>query len=118
MDILNEVRKEKEIKNMNSKVKGVLQILLVLVLIAAFAFVASKGLGAGHRGSAKNIRLGLDLKGGVSVTYQAYVTDDKGKRTVKRQRRRQCRIQFTRCRSVLRVWRVRKLPYIRMGTTG
>ncbi len=66
---------------MNSKVKGVLQILLVLVLIAAFAFVAGKGLGAGHRGSAKNIRLGLDLKGGVSVTYQAYVTDDKGKRT-------------------------------------
>ena len=61
MDILNEVRKEKEIKNMNSKVKGVLQILLVLVLIAAFAFVAGKGLGAGHRGSAKNIRLGLDL---------------------------------------------------------
>lgn len=66
---------------MNSKVKGVLQILLILVLIAAFAFVAGKGLGAGHRGSAKNIRLGLDLKGGVSVTYQAYVTDDKGKRT-------------------------------------
>ena len=42
MDILNEVRKEKEIKNMNSNVKGVLQILLVLVLIAAFAFVAGK----------------------------------------------------------------------------
>lgn len=66
---------------MNSKVKGVLQILLILVLIGAFAFVAAVGLGAGHRGSAKNIRLGLDLKGGVSVTYQAYVTDDKGKRT-------------------------------------
>lgn len=66
---------------MNSKVKGVLQILLVLVLIAAFAFVAGKGIGAGRRGSAENIRLGLDLKGGVSVTYQAYVTDEKGKRT-------------------------------------
>lgn len=66
---------------MNSKVKGALQILLVLVLIAAFGFVAGKGIGAGHRGSAKNIRLGLDLKGGVSVTYQAYVTDEKGKRT-------------------------------------
>lgn len=66
---------------MNSKVKGVLQILLVLVLIGAFSFVAAVGLGAGHRGSAKNIRLGLDLKGGVSVTYQAYVTDDKGQRT-------------------------------------
>lgn len=66
---------------MNSKVKGILQILLVVVLIGAFAFVAGKGLGAAHRGSAKNIRLGLDLKGGVSVTYQAYVTDEKGKRT-------------------------------------
>lgn len=66
---------------MNSKGKGVLQILLVLVLIAAFAFVAYRGIGAGHRGSAKNIRLGLDLKGGVSVTYQAYKTDSKGTRT-------------------------------------
>ncbi len=66
---------------MNSKGKGVLQILLVLVLIAAFAFVAFRGIGGAHRGSAKNIRLGLDLKGGVSVTYQAYKTDSKGNRT-------------------------------------
>lgn len=56
---------------MNSKVKGVLQILLVVVLIAAFGFVAYRGVGSAHRGSAKNIRLGLDLKGGVSVTYEA-----------------------------------------------
>ena len=66
---------------MNSKVKGVLQVLLVLVLIAAFAFVAARGIGGAHRGSAKNIRLGLDLEGGVSVTYQAYKTDSTGKRT-------------------------------------
>ena len=66
---------------MNSKVKGVLQGLLVLVLIAAFAFVAARGIGGAHRGSAKNIRLGLDLEGGVSVTYQAYKTDSTGKRT-------------------------------------
>lgn len=66
---------------MNSKVKGVLQVLLVLVLIAAFAFVAARGIGGAHRGSAKNIRLGLDLEGGVSVTYQAYKTDSIGKRT-------------------------------------
>ena len=39
---------------MNSKVKGVLQVLLVLVLIAAFAFVAARGIGGAHRGSAKN----------------------------------------------------------------
>ena len=66
---------------MNSKVKGVLQVLLVLVLIAAFAFVAARGIGGAHRGSAKNIRLGLDLEGGVSVTYQAYKTASTGKRT-------------------------------------
>lgn len=66
---------------MNSKVKSVLQVLLVLVLIAAFAFVAARGIGGAHRGSAKNIRLGLDLEGGVSVTYQAYKTDSTGKRT-------------------------------------
>ena len=66
---------------MNSKVKGVLQVLLVLVLIAAYAFVAARGIGGAHRGSAKNIRLGLDLEGGVSVTYQAYKTDSTGKRT-------------------------------------
>lgn len=66
---------------MNSKVKGVLQVLLVLVLIAAFAFAAARGIGGAHRGSAKNIRLGLDLEGGVSVTYQAYKTDSTGKRT-------------------------------------
>ena len=66
---------------MNSKVKGVLQVLLVLVLIAAFAFVAARGIVGAHRGSAKNIRLGLDLEGGVSVTYQAYKTDSTGKRT-------------------------------------
>lgn len=51
------------------------------VLIAAFAFVAARGIGGAHRGSAKNIRLGLDLEGGVSVTYQAYKTDSTGKRT-------------------------------------
>jgi SecD/SecF fusion protein len=56
---------------MNSKAKGVLQILLVVILIAAFGYVAYTGIGKGHRGSAKNIRLGLDLQGGVSVTYQA-----------------------------------------------
>ena len=60
---------------MNSKVKGALQILLVVVLIAAFGVVAYRGIGSAHRGSAKNIRLGLDLQGGVSVTYEATKAD-------------------------------------------
>lgn len=56
---------------MNSKVKGILQILLVLLVTAALGVVAFVGIGEGKRGSAKNIRLGLDLAGGVSVTYEA-----------------------------------------------
>lgn len=56
---------------MNSKVKGILQILLVLLVTAAMGVVAYRGIGEANRGSAKNIRLGLDLAGGVSVTYEA-----------------------------------------------
>lgn len=56
---------------MNSKVKGIFQILLVLLVTVALGIVAYTGIGAGKRGSAKNIRLGLDLAGGVSVTYEA-----------------------------------------------
>lgn len=56
---------------MNSKVKGFLQILLVVLVTAALGVIALVGIGSGHAGSAKNIRLGLDLAGGVSVTYEA-----------------------------------------------
>lgn len=76
---------------MNSRMKGVLQILLVAVLIAAFAFVAYRGVGDAHRGSAKNIRLGLDLKGGVSVTYEATKaepTQDEMKTTIYKMQKR------------------------------
>ena len=56
---------------MNNKAKGVLHILIVVLVIALFSGIAYWGIGKGHRGSAKNIRLGLDLAGGVSVTYEA-----------------------------------------------
>ena len=56
---------------MNNKTKGTLHILLVILVIALFGGVAYVGIGGAHRGSAKNIRLGLDLAGGVSVTYEA-----------------------------------------------
>ncbi len=56
---------------MNSKTKGIFQILLILLVTAAMGVVAYTGIGAGKRGSAQNIRLGLDLAGGVSVTYEA-----------------------------------------------
>nr|MBP3598039.1 protein translocase subunit SecD [Eubacterium sp.] len=56
---------------MNSKVKGIFQILLILLVTAALGVVAWTGIGKANKGSAKNIRLGLDLAGGVSVTYEA-----------------------------------------------
>lgn len=56
---------------MNSKVKGFLQILLILLVTAGMGVIAYVGIGEDHVGSAEDIRLGLDLAGGVSVTYEA-----------------------------------------------
>ena len=40
------------------------------VLIVLLGYTTIFGFGAGATGSAKNIKLGLDLAGGVSITYQ------------------------------------------------
>ena len=77
---------------MNSKAKGVLEVLLVVILIAVFGIVAYQGIGGSGGGDTATpaavtgssvtgsavtdskgswIRLGLDLQGGVSVTYEA-----------------------------------------------
>ena len=63
------------------KRKSAVLFALVLLAVAAMIFVnifgvTIKGM---EKGSARNIILGLDLKGGVSVTYQAkgdYTTED------------------------------------------
>lgn len=52
------------------KSKGILSLILVAVLTAVLAVTAIMGWGEGQTGAAKNIRLGLDLEGGVSITYQ------------------------------------------------
>lgn len=53
------------------KSKGVISLILVGALAALLAFTTIVGFGADKTGAAKNIRLGLDLDGGVSITYQA-----------------------------------------------
>lgn len=53
-----------------NKGKSIVLFIASLILIAAVGLVAGFGVGKTHTGSAKNIILGLDLKGGVSVTYQ------------------------------------------------
>ena len=56
---------------MNHKVKGFVKLILALLVAAALVLVALFGVGANKKGSAKGIRLGLDLEGGVSITYEA-----------------------------------------------
>lgn len=56
---------------MNDKKKAYGGMAAVFAAIAVLTYIAFVGIGAGHRGSIGNIRLGLDLAGGVSITYQA-----------------------------------------------
>ncbi len=56
---------------MNDKKKAGLSFAVVIAAIALLVYVALVGIGAGQKGSVGNIRLGLDLAGGVSITYQA-----------------------------------------------
>lgn len=59
-----------------TKKKGVWTIVLMVLLCAVLLFTAFVGWGPTGTGAMKNIRLGLDLSGGVSITYQT-VGDDK-----------------------------------------
>ncbi|KMZ55189.1 protein translocase subunit SecDF [Dorea sp. D27] len=52
------------------KSKGILSLVVTAALIALLAFTTVAGFGKGKTGSAENIKLGLDLAGGVSITYQ------------------------------------------------
>ncbi len=58
---------KKENKEMNSKGKGLLGLLAVLAVVAIFGWFGYISM--------KDIRLGLDLAGGVSITYQAVEED-------------------------------------------
>lgn len=56
--------------NNMKKSKGIINLILVAVLMAVLGFTTIVGWGNGKVGAAKNINLGLDLEGGVSITYQ------------------------------------------------
>ena len=53
-----------------SKKKGILFFVISIVIILLCCFTSVFGFGKEKVGSASNITLGLDLRGGVSVTYQ------------------------------------------------
>lgn len=52
------------------KSKGIISLILIAVLIGLLGFTTAVGFGKGGSGAARNIKLGLDLEGGVSITYQ------------------------------------------------
>ncbi len=52
------------------KSKGVITLIITVLLIAGLGFITVCGIDSAHRGSARNIKRGLDLAGGVSITYQ------------------------------------------------
>ena len=57
------------------KGKGLLQLFIVLLIVGALGFVSIVGFGEEKAGSMKDVKLGLDLAGGVSITYQTVKED-------------------------------------------
>ena len=54
-----------------NKSKGIFSLVLLVIIIGFLAFTSAVGFGPDGAGAARNIILGLDLAGGVSITYQA-----------------------------------------------
>lgn len=57
-------------KRLMKKSKGIISLILTVALVALLGFTTVVGFGKTGSGAAKNIKLGLDLEGGVSITYQ------------------------------------------------
>lgn len=55
---------------MNRK-RGFLSLAGVVIVMISLIIIVMIGIGEDHLGSMRNIHLGLDLAGGVSVTYEA-----------------------------------------------
>nr|WP_297704637.1 protein translocase subunit SecD [uncultured Butyrivibrio sp.] len=52
------------------RVKSIIALILMLLLLGGLGYSAVYGLGADKSGSLSSINLGLDLAGGVSITYE------------------------------------------------
>ena len=59
-----------------SKTKSAIVLVILLALLALFGYTAAFGWGETKSGSGEDIKLGLDLEGGVSITYQVVGEED------------------------------------------
>lgn len=58
------------------KNKAIIVLLVMVLLLGGFGYTAAVGIGSEGSGSAASIDLGLDLAGGVSITYQVVGEDE------------------------------------------
>ena len=59
-----------------NKAKSVVALVIFIALLALFGYTAVYGWGETKSGSGEDIKLGLDLAGGVSITYQVVGEED------------------------------------------
>ncbi len=81
------------------RLKYVLELILALALLAGLGYTAVNGLGADKSGSLSSIDLGLDLAGGVSITYEVVGDENPSKEDMSdtRSHNRQCRSFLQAC---------------------
>lgn len=56
---------------MKKKNKSIILLIVSVIMVVCLSLLSAFGVGKTNTGSAKNIILGLDLRGGVSITYEA-----------------------------------------------
>lgn len=64
---------------MSSMGKSIGKLLIIIAALGLFGAIAIFGIGAKKSGSASDIKLGLDLEGGVSITYETVKDNPTGK---------------------------------------
>ena len=62
-----------------SKKNGIITLLVMLAVLVGGIYASIYGIDSNGSGSAANIKQGLDLAGGVSITYQAVGTEEPTK---------------------------------------
>ena len=73
------------------KSRGILSLILIAAVMVFLGVTSIHGLNSKGMGAARNINLGLDLEGGVSITYEAVgekPSDEDMKDTVYKLQRR------------------------------
>ena len=61
--------------NSGTNTKYIVELIALLAVIIIVGITVAFGIGPTKTGSAENIRLGLDLAGGVSITYEVVEKD-------------------------------------------